>query len=129
MSNAQHNPYSSPQVPQDRQAAAAFTAFYVLYAACFALAVVLWFTSDWVRRFDLLELPMVAMLFPLAMFIDPHDGFVNHPEWAVPGGALCWLAVIPIARRAATTRRRLLTALGILAGVAMLSTLFALFVV
>ena len=79
---------------------------------------------------DLLELAIAAMLFPLAMFIDPNDGLVNRPEWAVTGGALCWLAVIPIAFQVAVTPGgRLLAALGILSAIGMLSIIYAVVVV
>ena len=131
MSSDHQNPYASPQSEKTvRNTVFRPQVFYGLYAVCFVLAVALWFASGLVRKIDLLELPMEAMLFPLAMFIDPNDGLVNRPEWVVPGGALCWLAVIPLAFRAAVTPiRRLLAALGILAAVAMLSTLYAVVIV
>ena len=98
----------------------------VPYWSMFGLSVILWFLSAEVRRYDLLELPMVTFMFPLAMFFDPGDAMVGQTLSIILG--LCfWASVIPVAFRITQNpRRRLIMALGIVGVTGIASLIFAL---
>ena len=82
------NPHESPTTadkkpPPDApsvHAARDLPRFFACYFGAFILATLLWHLSAFTRRFDFLELPMAALYFPLAGFIDPHDGMVNDRD-------------------------------------------------
>lgn len=98
--------------------------FYAWYLGAFIVSTLMWHLSGYVRAVDLLELPMAAFHFPLAGFIDPHDGMIRSKSiffYAI----LFWGAVIPVAFRVTPTHvGRLRTALGIVVGCAVASTAY-----
>jgi hypothetical protein len=47
------------------------------WAIAFIVGQLLWFSSRFVRQWDVLEIPMTVVFFPIAMFIDPYNGMVN----------------------------------------------------
>jgi hypothetical protein len=48
-----------------------------VWSVLFILSQLLWYCSRALRSYDLLEIPMAIVFFPLAPFFDPHDGMVN----------------------------------------------------
>lgn len=99
--------------------------FMALYWSAFGVSVALWFLSAEVRRYDLLELPMVMFMFPLAMLLDPGDAMVGQTS-ALIYGACFWSAVIPIAFRITPCpRKRIAVALSIVGVTGCVSLLFA----
>jgi hypothetical protein len=116
------NPHESPKTadkkpPPDApsvHAARDLPRFFACYFGAFILATLLWHLSAFTRRFDFLELPMAALCFPLAGFIDPHDGMVNDRDTFFFAIAF-WGAVIPLALCLTPKRiSPLLTALAII---------------
>ena len=86
--------------------------FFAWYFGAFILAATLWHLSAYVRWLDILELPLSALFFPLAGFVDPHDGMVNDRSTFFYAIAF-WGAVAPLALRL-TPKRPLLTAFAII---------------
>ncbi len=44
----------------------------------FVIAEIMWHLSAYVRRYDILEIPLVVPYAPLAFIVDPHDAMLNH---------------------------------------------------
>ena len=44
----------------------------------FLIAEIMWHLSDFVRNYDILEIPLVLPYAPLAVIIDPRDAMLNH---------------------------------------------------
>lgn len=49
----------------------------LLCSLTFIVAQMFWYLSSFVRRYDLLEIPMVILFFPPAPLIDPHNGLLR----------------------------------------------------
>jgi len=108
------NPYESPKTvsqperpPRDERPMQSRKAdlhvFFAWYFGAFVIAQLLWYLSDFVARFDLLEIPMATPLFPLASFFDPHDGMLNN-RFVFFYALVFWGALIPISFRLAGKR-------------------------
>lgn len=69
--------------------------FFAWYFGAFIVATLLWHLSAFVKRVDFLEVPMASVCFPIAGFLDPHDGMVNDRNTVIYGAAF-WAAVIPM---------------------------------
>ncbi len=100
------NPYESPKTVSEserssrderpRQARKAHRhIFFAWYFGAFIVAQLLWHLSAFVRRFDLLEIPLATPFFPLASFFDPHDGMVNN-RFVFFYALVFWGALIPV---------------------------------
>ena len=127
------NPYSSPKAMSAANAELApesggLARFMAFYWSAFGVSVALWFLSAEVRRYDLLELPMVMFMFPLAMLFDPGDAMVGQTSSLIYG-ACFWAAVIPVAfRLTPSSRKRITVALSIVGVTGCVSFVFALIV-
>ena len=108
------NPYQSPKAvsqserpPRDEPPMQGregdLHVFFARYFGAFIVAQLLWHLSAFVRRFDLLEIPMATPFFPLASFLDPYDGMVNDPS-VFFYALLFWGALVPLSLRIAGKR-------------------------
>ncbi len=74
----------------------------MLCSVAFITAQLLWYCSRFVRRCDILEIPMAVPFFPLAPFFDPYDGMVNSRHtfvYALTYWACLFVVALGIARK------------------------------
>ncbi len=74
----------------------------MLCSLAFIAAQLLWYCSKFVRRYDILEVPMALPFFPLAPFFDPHNGMVNNRDtfvYALAYWISLYLVALGIARK------------------------------
>ena len=127
------NPYEPPNdaagkpplYTTNRRSAPDHPRFFAWYFGAFILAAFLWHLSGFVRWLDILELPLSALHFPLAGFLDPYDSMVNDRStffYAIT----FWGAVIPVALRL-TPKYPLLTAFAIIGTCSSVSVAYVLF--
>ena len=107
------NPYESPVADNDNpsegdgrsQQHTDLPLFFAWYFGAFIFSTLLWHLSAFVRAIDLLELPMLALHFPLAGFLDPSDWMIRNDAIFVYAVAF-WGAVVPVAFRFAVSANR-----------------------
>lgn len=88
----------------------------------FVIAEIMWHLSAYVRRYDILEIPLVVPYAPLAFIVDPHDAMLHHRHiffFALANWFVIFLVGAAVSWRKASTRLTGSTAMIIILAVAL----------